>query len=190
MAPRHAPKQIDAGSQPSVRLRRWVSRRSSETVPSPCALSLVWFCGGRRRATRAPKAICALCCSHHSTPLLTKCPNILQPTGYPTRGKYYNQPRVHTTSHHFSLNAHMYIYNGVKWRKVVWRNINIHTNSYISYLWLTSMAAVTGAQRQGIPRISWSFLNASKIFYDQSYLWLGPTAAVTGAKRPRTAQIS
>ena len=33
--------------------------------------------------------------------------------------------------------------------------INIHTNSYMSYLWLTSMAAVTGAQRQGIPRISW-----------------------------------
>ena len=74
-----------------------------------------------------------------------------------------------------------HIRSGVKWCKVVWRNINIHTNSYISYLWLTSMAAVSGAQRQGIPRISWSFLNASKIFYDQSYLWLGPTAAVTGA---------
>ena len=30
-----------------------------------------------------------------------------------------------------------------------------------------------------IPRISWSFFNASKIFYDQSYSWLGTTAAVS-----------
>ena len=89
-----------------------------------------------------------------------------------------------------SLTWYKYIYyNGVKWRKVVWRNISIHTNSYISYLWLKSMAAVNGAQGQGIPRISWNFLNAGKIFYDKSYLWLGTTAAVTGAKRPRTAQI-
>jgi hypothetical protein len=34
MAPRRAPKQIDAGSQPSVRVRRRVSSMSSETVPS------------------------------------------------------------------------------------------------------------------------------------------------------------
>ena len=80
-------------------------------------------------------------------------------------------------------------YNGVKWRKVVWTNINIHTNSYISYLWLTTMAAVNGAQRQGIPRISSSFLNASKIFNDQSYLWLRSTAAVSGAQRPRPHRI-
>ena len=110
IAPRRAPEQIDAGSQPSVRFRRRVSRRSSETVSPLYALIFSRFRGGRRRATRAPKAICALCCSHHLTPLLTKCPNILQPTGYPTRGKYYNQPRVHTTSHHFLLNAHMYLY--------------------------------------------------------------------------------
>ena len=62
----------------------------------------------------------------------------------------------------FNLNTNVrtkvrrYIYrNGVKWRKVVWRNINIHTNSHISYLWLKSIAVVTGAQQQGIPPISW-----------------------------------
>ena len=30
-------------------------------------------------------------------------------------------------------------------------------SSYISYLWLTSMTAMTGAQRHGTPRISWGF---------------------------------
>jgi hypothetical protein len=35
--------------------------------------------------------------------------------------------------------------------------VDIHTNSYIPYLWLKSMAAVSGAQRQGIPRISLEF---------------------------------
>ena len=34
IAPRRATKQIDAGSQPSVRVRRRVSSMSSETVPS------------------------------------------------------------------------------------------------------------------------------------------------------------
>ena len=173
MSPRRAPKQIDARSQPSVRGRRRDSRRSSETMPSPCAPSFRRFCGGRRRATRAPKAICALWCSHHITPLLTKCPNILQPTGYPTRGKYYNQPRVHTTSHHFSLNAHMYLHNnGVKWCKVAWRNNSAHTHSHKLYLWLRSTAAVSGAQRprphrilrvsEGPSILAWPTLNMLK----------------------------
>ena len=52
------------------------------------------------------------------------------------------------------------------------------------------MGAVTGAQRQGIPRISWGLsINGSKICADQPKLWLRTAAAVTGAKRPRTAQI-
>ena len=32
-----------------------------------------------------------------------------------------------------------------------------YSNSYISYLWLTSMTAMAGAQRHGTPRISWGF---------------------------------
>ena len=30
-------------------------------------------------------------------------------------------------------------------------------NSHMSYLWLTSMTAMAGAQRHGTPRISWGF---------------------------------
>ena len=75
-----------------------------------------------------------------------------------------------------------YIYwSGVKWRKVVWRIIDAYTYCDVSYLWLTSMAAVTGAQRQGISSNFLELLYPSKIFYDQSELWLGPTAAVSGA---------
>ena len=62
-----------------------------------------------------------------------------------------------------------YIYrNGVKWRKVVWRIIDAYTYCDVSYLWLTSMAAVTGAQRQGISSNFLELLYPSKIFYDQS----------------------
>ena len=57
--PRRAPEQIDAGSQPSVRVRRRVSSMSSETVPSQRTSIFRRFCDGRRRATLAPQAICA-----------------------------------------------------------------------------------------------------------------------------------
>ena len=60
MPPRRAREQIDAGSQPSVRVRRRVSRRLSGTAPSLRTPIFSRFCGGRRRASRAPKAICAL----------------------------------------------------------------------------------------------------------------------------------
>ena len=52
IAPRRATEQIDAGSQPPVRVRRWVSRWLSETVPSLRAPIFRRFCAGRRRATR------------------------------------------------------------------------------------------------------------------------------------------
>ena len=62
----------------------------------------------------------------------------------------------------FNLNTNVrtkvrrYIYrNGVKWRKVVWRVMYTSTRGHVSYLWLTSMAAVTGAQRPRTARISW-----------------------------------
>ena len=42
------------------------------------------------------------------------------------------------------------------------------------------MAAMTGAQRQRIPRISWG-MSYSKFSYDHPYLWLGTTAALSGA---------
>ena len=43
--PRRVPEQMYAGSQPSVRVRRRVSRRSFETVPSLRTLSFSEFCG-------------------------------------------------------------------------------------------------------------------------------------------------
>ena len=45
MAPRRATEHIDAESQSSVRLRRWVSSLSSETVPSLRTPSISQFCG-------------------------------------------------------------------------------------------------------------------------------------------------
>ena len=60
MPPRRAREQIDAGSRPSVRGRRRDSRRWFETVPSLRTPSFSRFCEGRRRASRAPKAIRAL----------------------------------------------------------------------------------------------------------------------------------
>ena len=47
---RRATEQIDAGSQPSVRVRRRVSRRTFETVPSLRTRIFSRFRQGRRRA--------------------------------------------------------------------------------------------------------------------------------------------
>ena len=56
---RRAPEQMYAGSQPSVRVRRRVSSMSSETVPSQRTPIFSRFRGGRRKASRAAKGLCA-----------------------------------------------------------------------------------------------------------------------------------
>ena len=98
-----ATKQMYAGSRPSVRGRRRDSRRWFETVPSLRTPSFSRFCEGRRRASRAPKAICALRCEVENGIHVLQRPNPSQNLKVPSLCLYLQksteEPIPKTPSH-------------------------------------------------------------------------------------------